>query len=61
MNDLEDRYLGALFGCAIGDALGTTLENQRTPKELLQDIVGGGPFQLLPGCWTDGTDFHFLF
>ena len=54
---LLDRYRGAMFGLAVGDALGTTLENQRPPKETLKEIVGGGPFQLLPGEWTDGN-FH---
>ena len=44
---LEDRYLGAIFGLAIGDAIGTTLEfstaNTSTP---LTDMMGGGPFGL---------------
>ena len=40
----------------MGDALGTTLEF-RTPGtfEPLTDIVGGGPFELEPGQWTDDT------
>ena len=50
------RYQGALLGLAIGDALGTTLEFQPpgsfTP---ITDMVGGGPFHLLPGQWTDDT------
>jgi ADP-ribosyl-[dinitrogen reductase] hydrolase len=45
-----------LLGLAIGDALGTTLEFSRpgsfTP---IKDIVGGGPFHLKPGQWTDDT------
>ncbi len=44
------------MGLAVGDALGTTLEFQRpgtfTPVE---DIVGGGPFGLAAGEWTDDT------
>ena len=40
----------------MGDALGTTLEftlpGQATP---LEDLVGGGPFGLKPGQWTDDT------
>jgi ADP-ribosylglycohydrolase len=51
-----DRYRGCLLGLAAGDALGTTLEFKApgsfTP---LTDIVGGGPFSLKPGGWTDDT------
>jgi ADP-ribosylglycohydrolase len=53
---LLDRYRGALVGLATGDALGTTLEFQApgtfTP---LHDMVGGGPFGLKAGEWTDDT------
>ncbi len=50
------RFRGCLLGLAAGDALGTTLEFMRpgsfTP---INDIVGGGPFDLAPGEWTDDT------
>ncbi len=51
-----DRYRGCLLGLAAGDALGTTLEFQE-PGEFtpLTDMVGGGPFNLKPGEWTDDT------
>lgn len=51
-----DRYRGCLLGLAAGDALGTTLEF-RSPGSFkpLTDIVGGGPFNLKPGEWTDDT------
>jgi ADP-ribosylglycohydrolase len=51
-----DRYRGCLLGLATGDALGTTLEF-RTPGSFkpLTDMVGGGPFNLKPGEWTDDT------
>lgn len=51
-----DRYRGALLGLAAGDALGTTLEF-RPPGSFtpIADIVGGGPFGLAPGQWTDDT------
>ena len=51
-----DRYRGALLGLAAGDALGTTLEF-KSPGEFapLTDMVGGGPFDLKPGEWTDDT------
>jgi len=52
----RDRYRGALLGLAAGDALGTTLEfcapGGFTP---IDGIVGGGPFGLAPGQWTDDT------
>lgn len=51
-----NRYRGCLLGLAVGDALGTTLEFQSpgtfTP---VTDMVGGGPFGLLAGQWTDDT------
>jgi ADP-ribosyl-[dinitrogen reductase] hydrolase len=52
----RDRARGALVGLAVGDAVGTTLEFQ-TPGRFkpLTDMVGGGPFKLLPGQWTDDT------
>ena len=51
-----DRYRGCLQGLAAGDALGTTLEF-RTPGsfEPIDYMVGGGPFGLEPGMWTDDT------
>ncbi|MBX9627500.1 MAG: ADP-ribosylglycohydrolase family protein [Gemmataceae bacterium] len=55
MNAL-DRYRGALLGLAAGDALGTTLEFKHPGEfEPLTDMVGGGPFNLKPGGWTDDT------
>jgi ADP-ribosylglycohydrolase len=51
-----DRYRGCLLGLAAGDALGTTLEFKAPGSfEPLTDIVGGGPFDLKPGEWTDDT------
>jgi ADP-ribosylglycohydrolase len=51
-----DRYRGCLLGLAAGDALGTTLEFKEPGEfEPLTDIVGGGPFHLRPGEWTDDT------
>ena len=51
-----DRYRGCLLGLAAGDALGTTLEF-KSPGSFapLTDMVGGGPFDLKPGEWTDDT------
>jgi ADP-ribosyl-[dinitrogen reductase] hydrolase len=53
---IADRAQGALLGLAIGDAVGTTLEfKARDSYRLLTDMVGGGPFNLKPGEWTDDT------
>jgi ADP-ribosyl-[dinitrogen reductase] hydrolase len=54
--DTTKRYRGSLLGLATGDALGTTLEF-RPPGSFkpITDIVGGGPFNLQPGQWTDDT------
>jgi ADP-ribosyl-[dinitrogen reductase] hydrolase len=53
---VANRYRGALLGLAAGDALGTTLEFRRPGSfEPLDDIIGGGPFCLEPGQWTDDT------
>ena len=52
----EDRALGAFIGLAVGDALGTTIEfNPRDTYPHVNDMVGGGPFGLKPGEWTDDT------
>jgi len=51
-----DRFRGCLLGLAAGDALGTTLEFKRPGTfEPISDMVGGGPFGLQPGQWTDDT------
>lgn len=52
----QDRFRGCLLGLAAGDALGTTLEFKRPGSfEPIDDMVGGGPFNLQPGQWTDDT------
>ena len=54
--EICDRALGAFLGLAVGDAVGTTLEFcSRDAQPRLQDLVGGGPFDLPPGAWTDDT------
>lgn len=52
----SDRLRGMLFGLAMGDALGTTLEfSRRDSQPALTDMTRGGPFRLRPGEWTDDT------
>ena len=54
--DPIERYRGCLLGLAVGDALGTTLEFRRPGSfRPITDIVGGGPFGVAPGEWTDDT------
>jgi ADP-ribosyl-[dinitrogen reductase] hydrolase len=50
------RMRGCLAGLAVGDALGTTLEFKPPGTfKPLTDLMGGGPFGLRPGQWTDDT------
>ncbi len=53
---MKNRYRGALLGLAAADAVGTTLEF-KPPGSFapISDMVGGGPFRLEPGQWTDDT------
>ncbi len=58
---IVDRARAALFGVAVGDALGATTEFM-TPDQIrnrfgvLRDIVGGGWLKLSPGQVTDDTE-----
>lgn len=53
---VRDRAIGALLGLAVGDALGTAGEFQaRDSYPRITDMVGGGPFKLPAGAWTDDT------
>jgi len=56
LNKNLDRFHGCLLGLAVGDAVGTTLEFR--PKGSfppITDMMGGGPFGLKVGQWTDDT------
>jgi ADP-ribosyl-[dinitrogen reductase] hydrolase len=53
---LQMHTRGCLLGLAAGDAVGTTVEfKPRGSFAPLNDMVGGGPFGLKPGQWTDDT------
>jgi ADP-ribosyl-[dinitrogen reductase] hydrolase len=54
--DLHEKFRGALLGLAVGDAVGVTLEF-KSPGTFskIDDMVGGGPFLLAAGGWTDDT------
>jgi len=50
------RFRGCLLGLAAGDALGTSLEFQPPGSfDPINEMIGGGPFNLAPGQWTDDT------
>ena len=52
----RERFRGALLGLACGDAVGTTIEFMRPGSFApVTDMVGGGPFALPAGAWTDDT------
>lgn len=51
----EDRFDGALIGLAVGDALGTTLEFGPPTRTPHTEMIGGGPFNMKAGEWTDDT------
>jgi len=54
--DRIEKFGGCLLGLAVGDAVGTTLEFKPPGTfEPVTDMVGGGPFRLQPGQWTDDT------
>lgn len=53
---LASKFRGTILGLAIGDAFGSTLEfSIRDSLPKVDDLVGGGPFNLNPGEWTDDT------
>lgn len=59
---MDDRILGAMYGLALGDALGATTEflsrsevRRRYPQGH-REIIGGGAFRWAPGQVTDDTD-----
>src|SRR3954464_12704125 len=53
---MKDRFRGALLGLAVGDAVGTTVEfSPPGTFAPVTDMVGGGPFDLPAGAWTDDT------
>ena len=61
MSNLLARIRGGLYGVAVGDALGATVEfvdaaDIRRRWGELREIVGGGWLQLSPGEWTDDTE-----
>ena len=53
---LRGRFLGGLMGLAIGDALGAATQFRRPGSFApIGDLIGGGPFDLARGEWSDDT------
>ena len=51
-----NRFRGCQLGLAVGDAVGTTVEFSPPGSFApVTDMVGGGPFALPAGAWTDDT------
>jgi ADP-ribosyl-[dinitrogen reductase] hydrolase len=53
---LRERFLGALLGQAVGDAVAAATQFRRPGKFTpVGDMLGGGPFDLPRGGWSDDT------
>jgi ADP-ribosyl-[dinitrogen reductase] hydrolase len=53
---LRERFLGALLGLAAGDAVGVATQFGRPGRfKPVGDMLGGGPFDLPRGAWSDDT------
>jgi ADP-ribosyl-[dinitrogen reductase] hydrolase len=53
---LRERFLGALLGLALGDAVAAATQYKRPGKFApVGDLLGGGPFDLPRGGWSDDT------
>jgi ADP-ribosyl-[dinitrogen reductase] hydrolase len=54
--DKRNRFLGSLIGLAVGDCMGAAVEFCPPGSfEPVNDMRGGGPFDLKPGEWSDDT------
>jgi ADP-ribosylglycohydrolase/protein-tyrosine phosphatase len=54
--NLRDRFLGALIGLAVGDALAAATQFRKPGTfTAVGDLLGGGPFDLPRGAWSDDT------
>jgi ADP-ribosyl-[dinitrogen reductase] hydrolase len=54
--NLRDRFLGAMVGLAVGDALAAATQYKKPGTFApVGDMLGGGPFDLPRGAWSDDT------
>ena len=53
---IRERFLGALLGLAVGDAVAAATQYRRPGRFApVGDLLGGGPFELPRGAWSDDT------
>lgn len=53
---LRDRFLGAMLGLAAGDALAAATQFRKPGSfNAVGDLLGGGPYDLPQGAWSDET------
>ena len=58
---LRSRFRGALLGLALGDALAAPAQYARPGAfQPVRDLLGGGPYDLPRGAWTDDTALALL-
>jgi ADP-ribosylglycohydrolase len=58
---LRDRFQGAMLGLAVGDALAAHTQFRKPGSFApVGDLLGGGPFDLPRGAWTDDTAMALL-
>jgi ADP-ribosyl-[dinitrogen reductase] hydrolase len=58
---LRDRFQGALLGLAVCDALAAHSQFRKPGTfAVVGDLLGGGPFDLPRGAWTDDTAMALL-
>ena len=56
VRSLRDRFQGAMQGLALGDALAAATQYRRPGSfAAVGDLIGGGPFDLPRGAWSDDT------
>ena len=52
----KSRFAGTFIGLAVGDAMGVPLEGlEQLDGKFINEPIGGGPYNLPPGAWTDKT------
>jgi ADP-ribosylglycohydrolase len=58
---LRERFHGTLVGLAVGDALAANTQFRKPGSfGTVGDLLGGGPFDLPRGAWTDDTAMALL-
>jgi ADP-ribosylglycohydrolase len=58
---LRDRFQGSMMGLAVGDALAAHTQFRKPGSfAAIGDLLGGGPFDVPRGAWTDDTAMALL-